>query len=138
MVDVVERVPEELLTFRGEVAAGFYAGLSTLRAAVRAWQAGHQHAYVTRVLGFPELHPVTLVRRALADCPDEAPVPGTLALSFIGDVELRESIRLDIRAANRDLSNGNWKGATVLAGSAIEALLLWALQDHETANPGLV
>jgi hypothetical protein len=28
------------------------------------------------------------------------------------------------------LSNGEWKAATVLAGSTIEALLLWDLQTH--------
>ena len=47
---------------------------------------------------------------------------------------MRESIRLDISAANRDLANGEWKGATVLAGSAVEALLLWALQQRPAAD----
>jgi hypothetical protein len=31
--------------------------------------------------------------------------------------------------AGRALANGEWKAATVLAGSAAEALLLWALQQ---------
>ena len=69
-------------------------------------------------------------------CPDEAPARETTALAFIGDPELRESIRLDLSAANRDLAQGEWKGATVLAGSAIEALFLWALEEHEKRNPG--
>jgi hypothetical protein len=50
--------------------------------------------------------------------------------------EFRESIRLDISAATRDREIGEWKGATVLAGSAVEALLLWALQDAEKRQPG--
>jgi hypothetical protein len=37
-------------------------------------------------------------------------------------------------AINRALSNGEWKAATVLAGSAIEALLLWALQQRPPAD----
>ena len=32
------------------------------------------------------------------------------------------------------MSNGEWKAATVLAGSAIEALLLWALGQRPTAD----
>ena len=64
------------------------------------------------------------------------PAPATTELSFITDAGLRQNIRLDISAANSDLAQGEWKGATVLAGSATEALLLWALQDHEARNAG--
>jgi hypothetical protein len=32
------------------------------------------------------------------------------------------------------LSNGEWKAATVLAGSAAEALLLWALKQRQPAD----
>jgi hypothetical protein len=74
----------------------------------------------------------------MAACPDEATASGTAPLSFIGDPELRESIRLDISAAHRDLAQGEWKGATVLAGAAVEALLLWAVQQHEQSNPGSI
>ncbi len=35
-----------------------------------------------------------------------------------------------------DLADGRWKGSTLLAGSAVEALLLWGLQRHEQHNPG--
>jgi hypothetical protein len=49
---------------------------------------------------------------------------------FVTDAELRDSVRLDISAANRDAENGEYKGATVLAGSATEALLLWAIQER--------
>src|SRR5207247_5312310 len=60
----------------------------------------------------------------------------TTALLFITDDDLRESIRLDISAGYRNYAEGEWKGATVLTGSAIEALLLWAIQDHEKKTPG--
>jgi hypothetical protein len=72
----------------------------------------------------------------MAVCPDEAAAAGTTALAFIADTDLRESIRLDISSANSDLTDGRWKGATVLAGSAAEALLLWAVQRHEENHPG--
>ena len=41
-------------------------------------------------------------------------------------------------AAHRNLAEGQWKGATVLAGSAIEALLLWAIQDQEQNKLGTI
>jgi hypothetical protein len=57
------------------------------------------------------------------------PSPATAELLFIDDdPALRESIRLDISTANNDLHNAQWKAATVVAGSAAEALLLWAIK----------
>jgi hypothetical protein len=76
---------------------------------------------------------VTIIRRALAKCPDEYPPPATTELLFVADAELRESIRRDVGAANRALNNSEWKAATVLAGAAIEAILHWRLQD---SSPG--
>jgi hypothetical protein len=75
------------------------------------------------------MSPIVLLRRTLAKCPDEVPSPGTTELVFIVDTELRESIRRDISAANQDMVNAEWKGATVLAGSATEALLLWGMKQ---------
>src|SRR5436309_10455167 len=72
----------------------------------------------------------------MAACVDYAATVATTPLSFIADAALRESIRLDMSGAHRDLGQGEWKGATVLAGSAIEALLLWALQERERNKPG--
>jgi hypothetical protein len=74
------------------------------------------------------MDPLVLLRRVLLRCSDEAATADTAELVFIADEELRESIRRDISAANRDLINGEWKGATVLAGAATEALLLWAIE----------
>ena len=59
-------------------------------------------------------------------------------LSFITDPVLREMIGLDIFAISTDLQSGEWKGATVLAGSCCEALLLYGLQTRETKVPGSV
>ncbi len=72
----------------------------------------------------------------MAACVDDAATVATTPLSFIADAALRESIRLDMSGAHRDLGQDEWKGATVLAGSAIEALLLWALQERERNKPG--
>jgi hypothetical protein len=66
-------------------------------------------------------------------CPESSPAPGTSELNFITDTDLRTNLRNDIGAINRALANGEWKAATVLAGSAAEALLLWALRQRPPA-----
>ena len=70
------------------------------------------------------------MRQALVDCPDEFPAATTSELAFIIDKELREGLRLDIGAVERAFANLEWKAATVLAGSAIEALLFWVLDTR--------
>jgi hypothetical protein len=52
----------------------------------------------------------------------------THALAFVTDADVRDDLRLDIAAVDRALANREWKAATVLAGSAIEALLLSKLR----------
>ena len=48
-------------------------------------------------------------------------------MEFIEDTDLRHNLRNDMSAINRTLVNSEWKAATVLAGSILEALLLWKL-----------
>ena len=131
---LAEAVPTELLTLEPSEYAGLLASVSYLTA-LGGGAAFHMRSSVSLHLSGYDKNPVALIRDALAKCPDEAPAAGTTALAFIADEGLRESIRLDMSAAARDKSAGEWKGATVLGGSAVEALLLWALQDHEARAP---
>jgi hypothetical protein len=79
--------------------------------------------------------PVYLVREALSKCPDQNPSPQTTALTFIKDKTLGDSIRLDISSATDALHRNDFKGTTVLAGSAMEALLLWKIRDEGITAP---
>jgi hypothetical protein len=134
IVELVDRVPENLLILPSDEYAALVAGHAALRSAVHAWQSGdHQH-YLAGIAGYGNRHPVNLLRNSLALCQDEWPSPETAELAFIPDVKLRDSVRLDISAANRDLANAEWKGSTVLAGSALEALLLWTLQQRPATD----
>ena len=83
---------------------------------------------------FNRLNPVTIIRRALEKCPDEFPSKSVTELLFISDIDLRDSIRMDISTAEQSFRNGAWKASTVLAGSAIEALLLWRLKQEDPEN----
>jgi hypothetical protein len=55
-------------------------------------------------------------------------------LAFIADHDLRSSVRLDISSSQTNLNNGEWKAATVLAGAALEALLLWRIRQHKDSE----
>ena len=45
-------------------------------------------------------------------------------------------IGLDISAIATDLQSGEWKGATIIAGSCCEALLLYGIKTREKQIPG--
>lgn len=136
LVSLVEAVPNDLLVLDPGQYAELTASTAFLRTLPVRFQAsrGSQVAHMS-MTGF-EHNPIAMVRAAMTACPDEAAGTGTVLLTFIVDVALRDTIRLDLSAANQSLANGEWKGATVLAGAAVEALLLWALQEHEEQHSG--
>jgi hypothetical protein len=135
VLSFVEQIPSELLTLTGQDLSNFAAALAIVKRAQQVWSLRADNVSLEDIQG---VSPIVLLRRALAKCPDEAPAPGTTELTFINDPGLRESIRQDVSAANQDMVNGEWKGSTVLAGSATEALLLWTIQEKERQSPGSI
>jgi hypothetical protein len=133
IVRLTNEIPTELLTVGAEDYSDLVCALEGLTSAVNRWLQRGGDDPPARIKA---RSPVWVIREVLTKCPDESPSPTTAELSFISDGALRESIRLDISAANRDAENGEWKGATVLAGSATEALLLWVIEGAEHATPG--
>jgi hypothetical protein len=133
---LAESVPSDLVVLELGKYAGLLASIAYLRATPDVFSSGKiAPATALRIRGF-DANPIALIRAAMAACPDEAPSANTTGLAYVTDPGLRESIRRDISAAHRDLAQGEWKGATVLAGSAIEAVLLWKLQEFERQVPG--
>jgi hypothetical protein len=133
LLALAEKIPDELLLLEGKEYSNYVTALEIIRRTLSEWLQSPVEVQLPMLRG---THPVLLIYEALKHCPDEAPSPATAALTFITDPNLRDSIRLDISAANHGLVNREWKGATVLAGSAAEALLLWAIQEKEQLSPG--
>lgn len=131
LLKLVDQIPNELLDMGSKEYTEFVCSVEAIRNSVVLWQ-NQQNPNIQLNVGviFRGLHPVTVICQALARCPDESPAPSTSELSFISDPDLKSSLRNDIGAVNRALSNGEWKATTVLAGSVIEALLFWALQQR--------
>jgi hypothetical protein len=136
LTDLVDKVPDELLTLNSADYASLICSAAAIRDRLALWRAQapppeHELVFVD---GLHRLSPVRLIRDALAKCRDEPLGSATSKLNFIGHLDLRTNLLIDISAIDRALSNSEWKAATVLAGSAIEALLLWALQRDSAAS----
>jgi hypothetical protein len=119
-------VPDELIALESADYSELILAKSTIEEHLAIWRSRGNVGDMAHV---NEFDAVTVIRRALAKCPDEYPPPTTKELAFIKDAALRENIRRDVGAVNRALNNAEWKAATVLAGAAIEALLHWRLQE---------
>lgn len=135
ILDLLGQIPDELLTMDATYYSSFIGAKGEIRDTLEVWTAQRNagHTPVARTYHISR-DPVGIIRDALAKCPDESPAPSTTQLNFINDPALRTNLRNDMGAINRALSNGEWKAATVLAGSAIEALLLWKLQQRPPAD----
>jgi hypothetical protein len=131
IVNLVDGIPEELLTMDSNSYAGFVCGTAHIRQALKTWS--HDRSArdtLDPIPGFPYVNAVSLILNGLTKCSDASAGPSAKDLEFIKDDDLRANLRNDIGEVNRALSDGEWKAATVLAGSTIEALLLWALERN--------
>jgi hypothetical protein len=128
-------IPDHLITLSGEDYSDYLIGLSYLKSDIQKCRnfspgqlRGKGPDYVSgqekQVTG------LDLIYQALKQCPDSAPEPSTSGFEFIEDEDFRFDLRNDLSSANSSFDNGEWKAATVLAGSVIEALLLWRLRNE--------
>jgi hypothetical protein len=128
VLDLLNQVPDQLLTMNNDAYAALIQGRATINEMLVVWTSNRNAGQNLQIFAYqPTENPLARIRDALAQCPDEFPAPGASELNFITDVDLRTELRTDIGRINAAMANGEWKAATVLAGSAIEALLLWAL-----------
>jgi hypothetical protein len=130
IVILAKEIPGELLSISGQDYSDLIHGMESLSQRVQKWNLRGGDEPPPRIRG---KSPIVVIRDALAKCPDQRPSPQTTELPFICDDTLRDSIRLDISSANEGLHTGQWKASTVLAGAALEALLLWATQRDPAA-----
>ena len=134
ILQLVGQIPDELLTMDNETYSSLIKARAEIKDILETWTANRNGGHTLQRFNLNQPgNPLVCIRDALEQCPDESPAPGTSELIFITDEDLRTNLRNDIGAINRALSNGEWKAATVLAGSTIEAVLLWALQRNTTA-----
>jgi len=135
LLDKCQELPEELRP-QGDDRFVYDKTLTIIGLAVERWKQGDRHATLRPLKGKDArlIHPITVIRTVLENCPDD-PVAATVSeLAFITDPDIREDLGQDIEEAKRALASRDWKGATVVAGSVIEGLLLWALDQKTEAE----
>lgn len=106
------------------------AGLRHLAKRLETAQVSGGGGWPWPTVGVNPVNAITCIWLLLGNCPDEGAISSTAGLEFIEDEHFRQSIRLDASSSQIALDNGEWKAATVLAGSAIEALLLYAISKR--------
>ena len=132
--DGVLQIPSELLPFSADDHATFMAASGMMRGALLSWSSGGSSSFAAKLGAsavFKNRHPVVALLDVLRRSPDETAGIVPVGLEFIIDTSAREDVRIDIANAHRALGNGEFKAATVLAGSVIEALLLWAIKQAD-------
>jgi hypothetical protein len=130
---VLAEVPSELLQLTGSELAELVIARAKAnvfaQACARPFEGGFHSSSGQTMSGDVMLTILDLLKR----CPDQAVPASTAGLLFVTDAVLRESLRVDIAEVNRAITDGEWKSATVVCGSVIEALLLWALNQDAPA-----
>lgn len=133
LLHLLDEIPEELTPTQPDAYVDFVLGRSAMYHAVEVWRSGDRKTILKPLKRWGGLNAVALVYKALGAAPDEAPASTTKTLAFVTDAAARTTLQNDVAAVERAIHNSEWKAATVLAGSVIEALLLWALSKDPNA-----
>lgn len=131
-LELYDQLPHELVRLSAADYAALVAAIGTVRFHTTRFGPGSSADFLK-----PVGKALSKAWELIEKLPDEVP---SMAhdLSFVSDTELREMIGLDMAAISSDLQSGEWKGATILAGSCCEALLLYGLQTVETRKSGTI
>jgi hypothetical protein len=142
IVALVDEVPREFLAVLSpEDYAAFTVNVAAIRNQLELWLSGDKllsHSPLYPVKGYEPDNPVVVVRRVLEKCPNELPAVDSHELDFIDDEPFRRILLRDMSSTEEALANNEYKAAAVLAGSVIEAVLLWALRVDKPATTGSI
>lgn len=132
--EMTAAIPGDLIPLTPPEASKLNAALWTIRGQLEFWHAHGKTGTMDSIKGIDSRNPVAVLRECLAKCPDE-PIPvAAKEFAYVKDVDLRRSLLTDFGSIARALSNAEWKAATVIGGSCLEALLLWAVQESMTKD----
>jgi len=122
---LLDHIPDNLIYLPFNDFLEFSSCRGSLATALARWNVGD----TSRVQPHLARDPVERIRRLLLQCRDKPPEPAS-ELPFIKDADVQRGIREQIAAAWTDYQAQEWMGATVFAGAALEAILLWAAKTH--------
>jgi hypothetical protein len=129
LLALLDEVPRELIDLASADYLEFTRCRAVLTTSLVRWNAGDVQP--AKDVGGKDA--VERIRRLMKQCHDELPPPDP-ELPFISNADIRLGIEDRIRAAWTDFNACEWMGATVFAGAALEAILLWALKRDKVAE----
>jgi hypothetical protein len=131
LLRLIDELPNPLLPREANTYAHFILSVESIRVEVRTQETRDYKAAIGPPQ-FTQISHLQRIRDALATCPDEVPPLHSRELPFITPPDFRALLLIDLEATRSALSHGEWKAATVLSGSLVEALLLWAILEMPT------
>ena len=134
---LTDAIAPELLPVDPAARVRFEAARGLMAGALAAWSGSPRDGTAARLTSSGATggkHPVIALLSALRDCPDEFVLKDTPALTFIKDANAREDLRRDASAAFRAYASGDYKAATVMSGSVLEAVLLYRISRVSRAK----
>jgi hypothetical protein len=132
-LSLYDQLPDELIRLSADDSAALTADIGTIRFGIEQFRQGVPPNHCLGSVGLALGRAWMLIEKL-----EDAAPSTTHDLSFIADPALREMIALDLTSISTDLGSGEWKSATVLAGSCCEALLLYGLQATDSKTPGSI
>ena len=129
LLALLDEVPRELIDLGARDYLEFSRCRAVLATSLATWNLGD----ITPAKDVGGKDAIERLRRLMKQCHDELP-PAEPELPFIADADIRLGIEDRIHAAWTDFNAREWLGATVFAGAALEALLLWALKQVTLAE----
>jgi hypothetical protein len=125
LIHMIDGIPNRLLRFDGVAESEFGQAFEALKMSKAIWASGRTDHFLPNVHTQKEWqHPLAIVRKHLAALVDDVVEAAVDRLAFVSEPALKAGLSRDLAAADSALDRGEWKSATVLAGSVVEALLL--------------
>lgn len=139
LVAMIDRLDEAMLAgLSGDQYRDIVISTEYLRTTLNRWQypptPGRGPYSVGPFHPLANRHPVVVVRDIMRAAPQEPIAVVQPRLAFLNDPELQNSIATDVASAEAAMADGRYKNACVMAGAAVEALLLWAVQRRTSAD----
>jgi hypothetical protein len=141
-----QQIPEELFQFQGDELVEFTFCISAIDDALDLFrrqielpakdQISIQWAELEGASVFGNAHPLRLLRKCIAACPESLPAAGTSDLPFVAETGLRNTLSIEISDVGRAIAGREWRAATILGGAVLEAILYWSLKAMTTELAG--
>src|SRR5437879_3880957 len=78
VLELVGQIPDKLLTMDNDTYASFVNAKAAIKNILETWTANLNAGHALLTFNFHRLNnPLAQIRASLANCPDEAPAPGT-------------------------------------------------------------